>query len=109
MVLPESLNCRGYANTILVNGRHKFRTVTEHNHKTKAFAFFLFLNIKHLVEAVNNIKRKSERTLSTPARIIQDETNNITDQSQPGLPSRHALRQIIKRVRAYMPPTTNYF
>ena len=40
-----------------------------------------------------------------PAQIIQDETNAVPSPSQPAMPSRDALRQIIKRARKQDMPT----
>ena len=94
----KRLKCNGYASTILVDGKHKLRTSKEHNHAPEPAK-------KDVETARASIKRKAHESRDTPAQIVQDESNNVPGSSQASLPSRRALREVIKRVRKEdMPP-----
>ena len=94
----KTLKCGGFASTILVDGEHRLRCTKEHNHAPEA-------SRKDVAVARDNIKRKAHETRNMPAQIIQDETNAVPGPSQPAMPSRDALRQIIKRARKQDMPT----
>jgi len=94
----KTLKCNGYANTVLVDGQHRLRSTKEHNHAPEA-------SRKDVSVAVDKLKRKAHDTRDAPAQIIQDETNAVPGPSQSSMPSRHALRQVIKRARKQDMPT----
>ena len=94
----KSLNCKGWANTELIEGQHFLRSTIDHSHAAEASRI-------DVVKSINAIKRKAQETNDQPVQIIQDMVAHTSQEIYPYLPSNNALRQSIKRIRR---TCTNY-
>ena len=61
----KSLNCKGWANTELIEGQHFLRSTIDHSHAAEASRI-------DVVKSINAIKRKAQETNDQPVQIIQD-------------------------------------
>lgn len=88
----KSLNCAGYAKTILVNEQHMLRSTKDHNHAPDNTR-------KDVSVAVHNLKRRATDTKESPAQLVQSECNDVPGPSQASLPNKQALLQVVARTR----------
>jgi len=89
----DALQCKGRAVTTFVEGQHRLKKFTDHNHAAEA-------SRSNVIRIVNTLKERGKETNETPAQIIQTTSAIISHEAHPYLPSRDALRQTINRIRS---------
>lgn len=93
--------CKAKATTKRTSdGKLQVISHTEHSHAPKPEDL-------HLKTTRYNIKQKAASSNATPCQILQDELRTlgaVADLLSPNMPSKHAQRQAIKRVRAKVKP-----
>jgi len=88
----NGMKCSGYACTVLINGKHYLRTMSEHNHVSDPAR-------KEIITLVENLRRKALETTDSSDELIRIETNVISAATFRSLPSYPALRQIVEKAR----------
>ena len=98
----NTLYCKARATTVFMEGQHRLRQASNHNHGAEA-------SRATVLRTVDSLKRRARETDKTPVQIIQTVVTNNPSESHPYLPSNEALRQTIKRIRRFnlpVEPTT---
>jgi len=87
-----SKNCLACARTVLIDGQHYLRYMTQHSHTSNA-------SRKHILAIYENMRRTARETNYTAKEIIQMELKGLPSSVISSLPTYQALRKIITRER----------